>query len=85
MPTLVEIFMKKGLKQGLEQGMEKGEVKREAKAILRTLTKRFQAIPQPLEEQILAVADLKCLEKLADFAFDCKSLDEFAAAVTGGR
>ena len=64
-----------------------------AKLILHILNNRFQAVPKPLEEQILAIAalnrrhfgdvdkDLECLEKLGDFAFDCKSLNEFAAAV----
>ena len=54
-------------------------------SILRTLTKRFQAIPKPLEERILAITDLECLGKLADFALDCQSLVEFATAVIGGR
>ena len=77
MPTLVEIFMKKGI----EQGREQGEIERETKAILRTLTKRFKAVPEPLEEQVRAIADLERLEQLADFAFECKSLEEFGEAL----
>ena len=82
MPALVEIFMEKGIKQGIEKGMEKGAIEREAKAILRTLTKRFKAVPAPLEEQVRAIADLERLEKLADFAYDCMSLEEFAESVS---
>jgi len=81
MPTLVEIFMEKGIKQGLEKGMEKGAIEREAKAIIRTLTKRFKTVPAPLEEQVRAIADLERLEKLADFAYDCESLEEFGKAL----
>ena len=85
MPTLVEIFLENGIKQGMEQGMEqgmakgmaKGAIEREAKAILRTLSKRFKVVPVSLEKQVRAIADLERLEKLADFAYDCKSLDEF--------
>jgi len=74
MPTLAQIF--------LDRGREQGAIKREAKAILRTLTKRFKAVPKPLEGQVHAIADLERLEQLADFAYDCKSLEEFAESVS---
>ena len=64
------------------KGHAEGAIEREAKAVLRTLTKRFQSVPRPIEERILAIADLERLEKLAEFAYDCQSLAEFAAAVT---
>jgi len=41
------------------------------------LTKRFQSVPKPLKEQIRAITDFERLEKLADFAFDCQTVEEF--------
>jgi len=63
------------------EGEAIGEARGKAKSILLTLTKRFIVIPQPLEEIILGIADLERLEKLADYAFDCKSIEEFDAAL----
>ena len=50
-------------------------------AIFRTLTKRFRAIPESLETRIFAITDLERLEKLADFAYDCQTLAEFAESI----
>ena len=65
------------------KGLEKGRVEGCAKSILQILAIRFQVIPQPVEEQILAITDLGCLEKLTSFAVNCKSLDEFTTVVKG--
>ena len=81
MPTLVQKWLAQGMEKGMEKGKAEGEITRETKAILRTLTKRFHSVPQSLEKQIHAIADLERLEQLADFAFDCTSLDEFAEAL----
>ena len=92
MPTLAQMFIDRGIEQGIElgiaqgieQGIEKGIEKgiaRETKYILRTLNNRFQSVPKSLEDQVRAITDLERLEHLADFAFECKSLDEFAEAV----
>lgn len=67
--------------EGRVEGRMEGEIEREAKAVLRILTRRFRAVPKLLETRIFAITDLERLEKLADFAFECKSLDEFTAAV----
>ena len=63
------------------EGEARGEARGKAKSILLTLTKRFKAVPQPLEEIILGIADLERLEKLADHAFDCESIEEFGKAL----
>jgi len=59
------------------EGLAEGK----AESILLTLTKRFKTVPKPLEEQVLAITDLARLEKLADFAFDCETLEEFGGVV----
>jgi len=59
----------------------KGEARGKAKSILLTLTKRFKAVPQPLEEITLGIGDLERLEQLADFAYDCDSIEEFSKAL----
>ena len=81
MPNFVQTLMDRGMEKGMEKGMELGISQGEAKAILRTLTRRFHSIPKSLREGIFAITNLKRLEELADFAFDCESLDEFAAAI----
>jgi predicted transposase/invertase (TIGR01784 family) len=75
------IGIEKGRAEGEAIGIEKGEVKRESKAILRTLNKRFQQIPPQIENKLLTITDLEQLEKLADFAYDCPTLDEFEKAL----
>ena len=66
--------------KGLAKGLAKGRAEGVAETILYILSNRFQVIPKPLEEQILAIKDLECLKKLVVFASGCKSLDEFATA-----
>ena len=73
--------MEQGIVQGMEQGKVEGKVEGKAESILLILTKRFSSVPKSLKKQILAVADLKRLDQLADFAFDCKSLAEFTKAL----
>ncbi len=70
-----------GREEGKEEGRAEGRVVAKAEATIQTLTKRFKTVPQSLEEQIAAMTDLAKLERLADFAYDCKSLDEFAKSV----
>jgi len=67
--------------KGEARGKVKGEIEREAIAVLRTLTKRFSAVPQQIEEKIRNIADLERLEKLADYAYDCESIEEFGKAL----
>jgi predicted transposase/invertase (TIGR01784 family) len=57
------------------------EIKRETKSVLLTLTKRFNVVPQRIEEKIRGISDLEHLEKLADYAYDCESIEEFSKAL----
>jgi len=38
-------------------------------------------MPQQIEAKVLGIADLELLEKLADDAFDCESIEEFQKAL----
>ncbi|MDR1492086.1 MAG: Rpn family recombination-promoting nuclease/putative transposase [Planctomycetaceae bacterium] len=77
--------IEKGIEQGMERGFEKGIAegieKGIAEGILRTLNKRFKRVPKKFEKQILTIANLEKLEELADFAYDCVTLDEFEKAL----
>jgi len=66
-----------GLEAAKDEGREEGEAIGEAKSIIRTLTKRFQTASQATTEKVLGLTDLAEIEHLADFAYDCQSLDEF--------
>ena len=66
---------------GEARGEARGKAEGEAKAVLRTLTKRFRVVPETIRERILTITDLNRLEYLADFAFECESLEEFAESV----
>ena len=85
MPTLAQKLIKEGKAQGRVEGRAEGRIEGyaegKAEAILRILTRRFRMVPESLEARIFAITDLECLGKLLDFAFDCESLDEFAAVV----
>jgi len=67
-----------GVAIGMEIGNAEGELRGTAKSLLRILTKRFQEIPEAIEEDILATTDLERLELLVYCAIDCMSLDNFA-------
>ncbi|MDR3111046.1 MAG: DUF4351 domain-containing protein [Planctomycetaceae bacterium] len=47
----------------------------------RTLTKRFNTVPAAMTADVNALSDVAEIEKLADLAFDCKTLDEFGKAM----
>ena len=64
-----------------DQLFAEGEVIGEAKSIIRTLTKRFQIVPPETTEKVLGLTDLVEIERLADFAYDCQTLDEFEIAL----
>jgi len=70
-----------GLTEGEAKGKAEGEAKGKAESIIRTLTKRFQTVSPIINETVLGLTDLEELERLADFAFDCQTLDEFEKAI----
>jgi len=64
------------------EGKIEGVIEGEAKSIIRTLTRRFQIVSPTIAEKVLELTDLADVERLADFAFDCQSLDEFEEALS---
>ena len=85
MSTFMEIFVEKGRVEGRVEGEARGKAEGEAegtvKSILRILTRRFRKVPASLEARIRVITDLTYLEELADFAFDCESLEEFSKSL----
>ena len=77
----LEAAKEEGREEGVAEGEAKGKAKERAEGIIRTLTKRIGQPPKELEGKLFALTDLERLDKLADFAFDCSSLDEFEAAL----
>jgi hypothetical protein len=61
----------------LSEGVAEGV----AKSIIRTLTKRFHTVSSVTTDKVLGLTDLVEIERLADFAYDCQSLDEFEQAL----
>lgn len=77
------LYMSQTINRGIqatamEQGMEQGVIQGEAKTIVRFLTIRFQSVPKSIEEKVLAITNVDRLDKLADKAALCQTLDEFA-------
>ena len=66
---------------GYVLGEAEGEARGEAKSIIRTLTRRFQIVSPTITEKVFELTDLADVERLADFAFGCQSLDEFEDAL----
>jgi hypothetical protein len=81
MPTLVEIFMKKGMKQGIEKGIEKGIGKGKIESILAILEDGFGEIPQSIQNALAEISDPVALRRLTILAAKCKSLKEFTKAL----
>ena len=67
--------------EGIVIGKAEGKAEGEAKSIIRTLTKRFQTVSPTITEKVHGLTDLAEIERLADFAYDCQTLDEFEAAL----
>ena len=69
---------------GLEAAKEEGEargIEKGIETLLRILTKRFGEVPPALHEKLHDVHDLDVLGQLTDIALDCRSIDEFEAAL----
>jgi hypothetical protein len=64
-----------------DQLIEEGRVEGKAESIILILTKRFGSPSQKIKDRVLAITDLEQIDKLADFAFDCNSVEEFVAAL----
>ena len=67
--------------QLIEEGEAKGEARGKTESIILILTKRFSPPSQEIKDRLLALTDLEQIDKLADFAFDCNSVEEFEAAL----
>ncbi len=70
-----------GLTAEREAGIAEGEARGEARGVIRTLTKRFGSIPRRVSDRVLAIGDSVVLDSLAEYAFDCQTLDEFAKSL----
>jgi hypothetical protein len=70
-------FLRGVISDSTKDGMMYSEVK----SIIRTLRKRFQIFSPSLFETLFSLRDLEKLEHLADFAFDCTTIDEFEQAL----
>lgn len=81
MSTIAQIFINKGKAEGRVEGEARGKVEGTVKSVLLILRKRFRKVPRPLKERILAITNLRRLEKLAVFAFDCETLEEFSESI----
>lgn len=73
---------RKGHAKGLEEGKIEGEVKGEIRLLLKVLSTRFGEIPRRVNDAILTVNDSNLLERLAEIAVTCASVDEFENAVS---
>ncbi len=65
------------IKSLFEEQQEIGE----ARGVIRTLTKRFGSVPKRVSDRVLVIGDSVVLDSLAEYAFDCLSLDEFAKSL----
>ncbi len=65
------------IKSLFEEQQEIGE----ARGVIRTLTKRFGSIPRRVSDRVLAIGDSVVLDSLAEYAFDCETLDDFAKSL----
>ena len=52
-----------------------------AEMLLRILTRRFRTVPKTLEKRVYTITDPERFDQLADFAFDCETLEDFTDAV----
>ena len=69
------------IEEGRVEGEAKGEARGKTESIILILTKRFSPPSQEIKDRLLALTDLEQIDKLADFAFDCNSVEEFKAAL----
>jgi flagellar biosynthesis/type III secretory pathway protein FliH len=70
-----------GRAEGRTKGRAEGKVKGKAEMIIRILSHRLESPSKPLQKKINSIQNTAKLDKLADFALTCISLDEFAAVL----
>jgi len=63
------------------KGIEKGSRVAQVTTLVRILAKRFGQVPQAVVEKLHATNDFDRLSQLTDLSLDCKTLDEFDAAL----
>lgn len=84
MSTFLEQYLAKGEARGRAEGEAQGRAEGEARGkaektveMLLKILSRLDAVPEALAEKIHAISDIEELDRLADIALDCRSLDEF--------
>jgi len=55
--------------------------KAKSESIILTLTRRFNVVPQEIQAKLFDLRDIAQINSLANFAYDCQSLDEFASHI----
>ena len=85
MPTLAQIYTKKGEAKGKAEGEAKGKAEGKAEervaAIFDLLEDSFGEVPQATKDAVTKITDFIVLRRLTILAGKCKSLEEFAKAL----
>jgi predicted transposase/invertase (TIGR01784 family) len=68
-----------GRAEGRAEGKAEGRVEGKAESIVLTLSRRFNNVSQEIQGKLLGLRDIDQINDLANFAYDCQSLDEFAS------
>jgi hypothetical protein len=65
----------------IEKAEAKAVIKDRAKMVMTALRRKFEKVPQGIEDAVLAMSDPVALESLLEHAIDSNTLDEFASAL----
>ena len=64
---------------GMHASKKEGFAEGKARVIVLTLSRRFNDVSQEIRDKLLGLRDIDQIDGLANFAFDCQSLEEFAS------
>jgi predicted transposase/invertase (TIGR01784 family) len=79
--STMQELLTQGRKEGRKEGKKEGKTEFGRNAILNVLRKRFTNVPKRIETTIQKMNDPIALESLFSYALDCRTLDEFVAAL----
>lgn len=79
--TLAERWRREGLREGIKKGIEKGRKENQRQVLLRLLSRRFGALPEPVVDRVRG-AKLDQLDRWFDRGISALSLDAVFADET---
>ena len=78
-PELRELDRQRRLAMFDQMAENVAEARGQARLLITFLNRKFIEVPQEVQMKLFALQDIEQLDQLANFAYDCHSLEEFVS------